>query len=439
MSGRPRLDSWKDIARHLRRDVRTVIRWERDRRLPVYRVPGGKVSRVFAYPDELDAWLANGSIDPRAERAGSSPHDAGRPVASPGAPRVRGAALIAAAAATSVAVAGVIAWALAHAAGPARTFAMAGSDLVALDAAGRISWTHPFAPAHVSPASARWTEVIDLDRDGRDDVLAAVQVNTASLNAQTGELLRFSGDGHLQWAYTADDHLNFRQGAYGPPWPAADFTTVRSGSEGGVALALHHFTWWPSLLVTLNARGERIGTFVNSGWIHTVRQVSDGGYLLVSGVTNSRNAYFLAALDATHPTGHSPEPPGSVTECVGCPAGDPIAYLVWPRTDVGLAQPFPQEGPVIHTFEDGRIQVQTLESGLPGVAAAIYELSSDLQLTGARVSDSFWDWHRRLEVAGMVDHSAEACPQRKAVEVQAWTPAGGWRTMTVDAGNAVSR
>src|SRR5687768_16300144 len=72
MNDRLRLDSWKDIATYLRRDVRTVIRWEQERGLPVHRVPGGRNSRVFAYPDELDAWLAigratNGDSDEVAE------------------------------------------------------------------------------------------------------------------------------------------------------------------------------------------------------------------------------------------------------------------------------------------------------------------------------------------------------------------------------------
>ncbi len=52
-----RLDSWKEIAAYLRRDERTAIRWEKDRGLPVHRVPGGKRKAVFAYPAELDAWL----------------------------------------------------------------------------------------------------------------------------------------------------------------------------------------------------------------------------------------------------------------------------------------------------------------------------------------------------------------------------------------------
>ena len=65
-----RLDSWKDIATYLRRDIRTVMRWQ-EKGLPVHRVPGGKRQAVFAYRAEIDDWLdgkaANGlsdTIDP---------------------------------------------------------------------------------------------------------------------------------------------------------------------------------------------------------------------------------------------------------------------------------------------------------------------------------------------------------------------------------------
>lgn len=53
------LDSWKAIATHLRRDVRTVMRWERDRRMPVHRVPGGGNPGVYALKAELDDWWRN--------------------------------------------------------------------------------------------------------------------------------------------------------------------------------------------------------------------------------------------------------------------------------------------------------------------------------------------------------------------------------------------
>jgi tetratricopeptide (TPR) repeat protein len=52
-----RLDSWKEIAAFFDRDERTVRRWEKERNLPVYRVPGGERGGVFAYSDELQEWL----------------------------------------------------------------------------------------------------------------------------------------------------------------------------------------------------------------------------------------------------------------------------------------------------------------------------------------------------------------------------------------------
>ncbi len=54
-----RLDSWKAIAEYLDRDPTTVMRWAKERDLPVYSVPGGVHRRraVYAYKSEIDAWL----------------------------------------------------------------------------------------------------------------------------------------------------------------------------------------------------------------------------------------------------------------------------------------------------------------------------------------------------------------------------------------------
>src|SRR6516165_11214344 len=51
-----RLDSWKEIAAYLKRDVRTVQRWEKDEGLPVHRLQHGKQGSVYAQPAELDVW-----------------------------------------------------------------------------------------------------------------------------------------------------------------------------------------------------------------------------------------------------------------------------------------------------------------------------------------------------------------------------------------------
>lgn len=52
-----RLDSWKAIALFFGKDERTVKRWEKERGLPVRRLPGASRSSVFAYTKELERWL----------------------------------------------------------------------------------------------------------------------------------------------------------------------------------------------------------------------------------------------------------------------------------------------------------------------------------------------------------------------------------------------
>jgi TolB-like protein len=61
------LVSWKEIAVFLNHSESTVKRWERDRGLPVHRVPGGERGSVFAYSSELADWLEGKAGDLEAE------------------------------------------------------------------------------------------------------------------------------------------------------------------------------------------------------------------------------------------------------------------------------------------------------------------------------------------------------------------------------------
>ena len=51
-----RLESWKEIAGDLGREVRTVRGWEKNEGLPVHRHQHAKQGSVFAFKSELDAW-----------------------------------------------------------------------------------------------------------------------------------------------------------------------------------------------------------------------------------------------------------------------------------------------------------------------------------------------------------------------------------------------
>ena len=59
-----RLDSWKEIARYLNRNVRTVLRWEALESMPVHRHLHTKSGSVHAFRSELDAWRRERSCSP---------------------------------------------------------------------------------------------------------------------------------------------------------------------------------------------------------------------------------------------------------------------------------------------------------------------------------------------------------------------------------------
>ena len=61
-----RLDSWKQIALYLRRDVTTVQRWERREGMPVHRHLHDSLGSVYASRAELDAWTRSRNLQARA-------------------------------------------------------------------------------------------------------------------------------------------------------------------------------------------------------------------------------------------------------------------------------------------------------------------------------------------------------------------------------------
>lgn len=68
-----RLESWKAIARHLGCSVRSARRWEADEGLPVHRHMHRAAGRVFAWPQELDAWRATRTAAPATQRDAQGP------------------------------------------------------------------------------------------------------------------------------------------------------------------------------------------------------------------------------------------------------------------------------------------------------------------------------------------------------------------------------
>src|SRR5512133_186569 len=75
-SSEGRLDSWKEIAAYLHRDVTTAQRWEKREGMPVHRHLHDKAGSVYAFSSELEAWQKNRKVRfEEPEQEAESPAD----------------------------------------------------------------------------------------------------------------------------------------------------------------------------------------------------------------------------------------------------------------------------------------------------------------------------------------------------------------------------
>jgi Tol biopolymer transport system component len=68
-----RLDSWKEIATYLNRDVTTVQRWEKREGMPVHRHLHDRIGSVYASRAELDAWARGRNLRAAQENGNDVP------------------------------------------------------------------------------------------------------------------------------------------------------------------------------------------------------------------------------------------------------------------------------------------------------------------------------------------------------------------------------
>ena len=68
-----KLDSWKEIAAFLGREVRTAQRWEKQEGLPVHRHHHDKLGTVYAYRSELEGWLKQRQQQPAEQIKATAP------------------------------------------------------------------------------------------------------------------------------------------------------------------------------------------------------------------------------------------------------------------------------------------------------------------------------------------------------------------------------
>jgi len=457
-----RLDSWKDIAGYLRRDVRTAIRWEKEKGLPVRRVPGGQRQAVFAYITELDAWLRQ--EDAAAIPHGLKPNSSGQAygttevvpfpdtAAEPNAGHsgLRYYYLIAAAVACVLvfAVFGYR-WRAAPVSFPVRVgFTL--NAVQAFDGANQLLWTHTFQgllqPKPIDGARASdfayFSYIGDFRGKGDHEVLVIVPFDPG-LNAAEPtrtEVDLFSSRGKLLWSYVPLGRFQFGKHELDGPWVGTALFVSSRGERKQIWVAIGHAVWGNSFVVSLDpGTGQDTLRFVNTGSIHVLNELrtAQGDFLLAGGFNNEPDTGSLAVVNEAKAFAASPQSAGTRHKCVSCTAGDVDYYFEFPRSEINELEQMHEDAVVALSVKDEQIELRKKESN--GGLQTLYLLRADRGVRAVSVRfDSTYDMlHRKLEGEGKVDHTLETCPERLHPRpIRMWTPAGGWTEIRLESDRA---
>jgi hypothetical protein len=468
-SANGRLDSWKEIADYLKRDVRTVIRWEKEKRLPVHRVPGGQRQAVFAYTGEIDAWLEQGElgVTPPAQQAtngapliqtASVLEQQNEAATAPKAryrPKYRALVLVIAL------LAGGISWLVfaSHTirSNPPLRIDFTANSIQAFDAQSRLIWTHSF-PKPLHPEYLKHMEVLtdsvriaDLDGDGEPEILVTIPLTTGpNLNDQFQmELDCFSSSGKLLWSYIAQEKFRFGNYTLEGPWNVMDVLVSPQAGKPVIWVALDHYKWGNSFVVQLDAAtGKDTLRFVNTGVLYKLNEIQIAGrqYLLAAGFNNEYAAGSLAIMDESKPFTVSPQTAGTRHKCVSCPQGTPDYYFVFPRSEINLLRNLWEDS--IHLvdvhgeeIEVGKSELASPEAGMEVnrmQVIYVFRTNPTVEPFSFRFSSDYDMLHRNLEKQHKLDHMLESCPERLHPKpVKVWTPSAGWKEINLNPVRAV--
>ncbi len=103
-----RLDSWKEIAAYLNRDVTTVQRWEKREGMPIHRHLHDRMGSVYASRAELDGWQRSRNLRDDHEKDTVSPDPV--PLPLPQKPPIRWKLVLPLAATAAILAAGMFLW-----------------------------------------------------------------------------------------------------------------------------------------------------------------------------------------------------------------------------------------------------------------------------------------------------------------------------------------
>lgn len=339
---RKKLDSWKEIADHCGRTVRTVQKWEKKLGPPVHRLGGTAGSRVFAYTDELELWLCQLAVRP--DDGKSTANRFVRLFSSAGyLCRNHSWAVLAIGALLLLAALGLTVWTFKAAPMGMAYVRTAGWNYTGVDPAGQVLWCRnlgdSLAPEYYNSTNPL---IADIDGDGRNEAL--IMTGTATPGRFNPCVLHCLEDtGRVRWKFTPGERVTTLDGEpYDRSWVGAAFLEDLDGDRRPEVVVLaNHNTYWPALIAVLRLDGKVRGRYIHSGrFVGLTFTDLDGdgvSEILAYGTNNGYRQPSLAVLDSREVTGSSPQTDTPAFQIAGTLPGREKYYLLFPRDPINRA------------------------------------------------------------------------------------------------------
>jgi hypothetical protein len=393
------LNGWKEISSHLRVTVRTAQLWEKQRGLPIHRYPGDGKPRVYAYPEELEAWL---------EDSPSDLEETPVPVAKRAAwPRLAWIAI-------AIVALGSAAWIwTATPVERRRPVRCALSDKVlqAFDPEDEVIWQEAFPDIKsglLDTSDGQRCLVLDADGDGWPEVY--LQFMGEDRLKAGGKLVRLEDNGSIRWERPYGRPLEIEGRRFARTFLGTHLHPVQIDGRSLLLAAAAHSPHYPAEAALIDPlSGATVETYYHPGNFYglSVGDIDGDGddELLLAAINNPGPGPGHPALVVLDLPFSGPDGTRRLREdFFGNPGPKELAYYVLPRADVDDAIGVQSRVSEVGVPDDGPLTLTVLSS--QGQLTYSLDVANLLQpkVTNVVAETTFRLAHDHLADEGLIDH-----------------------------------
>jgi len=404
--------------------------------MPVRRLDTGGAETVYAFKEELDAWLLRQSRSGTDKPAPAAPADEAAPT-----PRRRRSWL--ATAGLMLLVGTIGAWALFGPPQPSQS-APAGSNrepaalevvghtLIARDMHHEVIWSQPFEGPldDFDPSTEggqtnlrRLAAIGDFRGTSHNDVILARS------SERDPRLYWFDHAGNPVRTHRIDPRVTFGRHHCTSIRFSRLFTNVDPDDPRAIWIAGHDLAGnFPAVLQALGPSGEVRSEYWSAGFIGAMAVVRVNGrrLVVVGSAANETGGAALAVFDGSV-QGSSPAADPAY-RCAGCPAGAPLHYLVFPRSRLQAELGENAQVVEILAASGGMIRIRVVQAGDPDLVgtagSAYYTLDSAFRISDAELNPDVAPIQRKYEAERLVSSATRPRGDADLYPVLRWNGTG---------------